>query len=95
MRELKETDVVHILREEWDNRVKTLQEALGLDIQADTKAGEESPLLVSDGLKVRHIKSGLLYTVASVSPRDVVLTTPEGEEFLVSAEELENSYQLD
>jgi hypothetical protein len=36
-----------------------------------------------------------LYTVVSVGPRDIILKTPEGEEFLLDKEQLEDEYELD
>jgi hypothetical protein len=51
--------------------------------------------VVTPELKVRHKKSQIRYTVTSVGPKDVILRTPEGENFLVDADELEKNYQLD
>jgi len=46
-------------------------------------------------LKVMHRDSGIRYTISSVGPRDVILKTPEGEEFIVDADSLEREYYLD
>jgi hypothetical protein len=51
--------------------------------------------LLSRGLRVNHKDSGLEYAIVSVSPRDVILRTPEGRQFTVSAEEINKEYKLD
>ena len=56
--------------------------------------GDQEPL-VSAGLKVVHKDSGFRYTVDSISPRDVMLITPEGEKILVNKDEFEQDYRLD
>ena len=50
--------------------------------------------IVSTGLKVRHKKSKLLYTVSSVGLSDAVLDTPEGQPFVVTKKELEKDYEV-
>jgi hypothetical protein len=81
MSKLGKKDVLRIIREEWDTRIKQISEELNIE-------------QMSDGLKVKHIKSKILYTIDSVSPRDVILVSPEGEKFAVSAGEFEEGYQL-
>jgi len=81
-----------MMREAWDLRLRSLQEAAGLVV--DGPVGADVPL-IAPGLKVRHGRSQVRYTVSSVGPRDVILTTPEGEEFIVDRGELESSYELD
>lgn len=51
--------------------------------------------LLTRGIRVQHKDSGLEYTVVSASPRDVILRTPEGRAFPVSAEEINKDYKLD
>lgn len=77
---------IDIMREEWEASIKSLMEEVNLD---PSEKG-----VVSPGLKVMHKDSGIRYTVHSVSPRDVILRTPEGEKFIVSADTLENEYKL-
>lgn len=81
MSKFNEKDVLRIMREEWDSRLRQISEELNVDD-------------VSDGLKVKHIKSKILYTIDSVSPRNVILVSPEGEKFTVSAGEFEEGYEL-
>lgn len=50
--------------------------------------------VVTSGLKVRHKKSKILYTVTSVGLSDVVLDTPEGSPFVVTKAELEKDYEV-
>lgn len=49
---------------------------------------------VSPELKVRHKATGFLYTVVSVSKKDVVLKTPEGDEFIVDSAAFEKGYDV-
>lgn len=94
MKSLRESDVIRIMQEEWDTRVGRLVEAVEVVMAAPVEDNKEEEVLSPD-LKVRHKKSGIRYTIVSVGPRDVILKTPEGEEFLVDGQELENEYQLD
>ena len=106
MKKLEESDIIRIMREEWDAKVAALAEAVEVALTGDVD-GKERPL-ISPGLKVwskvspRDVEGddakkdsrGYLYTVHSVSPKQVELETPEGKIFPVSNEELENSYIL-
>ena len=96
MKKLEESDIIRIMREEWDAKVAALAEAVEVALTGDVD-GKERPL-ISPGLKVWSKVSprgrGYLYTVHSVSPKQVELKTPEGKIFPVSNEELENSYIL-
>jgi len=91
MKRLEEQDVIRVMREEWDARVRRLSEAL--EVKLDSPVTDE-PIIAPD-FKVRHKRSQIRYTVVSVSPRDVILKTPEGEQFLVDAAEFEKDYEVD
>lgn len=94
MRTLQEADVIRVMREEWNAKVKALAE--DVDMVMNSRVGPTSEMpVISPELKVRHKKSKIRYTVSSVGPRDVILRTPEGEEFLVDAAEIEDAYELD
>lgn len=93
MKNLKEEDVIRIMREEWGKRVQSLVEKI--DLKRIIKVDGKNISPISDELKVRHEKSQIRYDIVSVSMQDAVLRTPEGEEFMISAEELENDYVLD
>jgi hypothetical protein len=94
MKALCDADVVRLIREEWQAKLDALSEQL--DIVMKSKVGKEGEKsLISRGLKVRHKKSQIRYTVSSVGPKDVILKTPEGDEFLVDKESFESHYQLD
>lgn len=93
MKPLTEADIIEIFREEWDHRVRALSEEIDVVLSAPTVGGD-SKIILAPELKVRHKESGIRYTVDSVSPREVVLRTPENETFLVDAQELE-AYELD
>lgn len=92
MKILRESDVIRVIREVHRERIEEL--ARELDVLLRTKDGSQQNVL-SPELKLRHAKSGLLYTIDSVGPRDAILRSPEGTTFLVDKEELENNYELD
>lgn len=94
MKQLGEADVIRIMREEWDKKVRGLSEEVNLVLNTDVNKDGDTTTIVSPELKLHHKGSGILYTVNSVGPRDVILRTPEGESFIVDKEELESEYEL-
>lgn len=90
MKTLQESDIIQIMREEWDKRVNRVM-IESKDKTTDVNDAE----VLSTGLKLLHKKSKLRYTVDSVSPRDVILITPEGDKMLVDKSTLESDYELD
>lgn len=90
---LTEADIIRVMREEYESRVKALAEQI--DMVMNSKVGKDPKDVLSPELKVKHKDSQLRYTIDSVGPRDVILRTPEGETFLVSKEHLEQEYILD
>ena len=93
MKKLREEDVIRIMREEWQVKIAKLSEEVDLTFTAKVD-GEEKDVISKD-LKLRHKKSQILYTIVSVAPKDIVLKTPEGEDFLLDKETLEDEYELD
>ncbi len=101
MKKLDDKEIIRIMREEWDAKVAALTEAV--EVAFKTKVdGKEVPVFDDAvGLKLRNKvngkkdEKGFLYTVVSVSPRDAILKTPEGEQFIVDKETLEKDYVLD
>ncbi len=94
MKTLTEADVIKIMREEWEVKVKNLSETVDVALTAKIGKGEEKTVLAPE-LKVLHKKSGIRYTIDSVGPRDCILRTPEGDTFLVDKADLESQYELD
>jgi hypothetical protein len=94
MKELREEDVLRLMREEWDAGVQALTEKVDMVMNAVVDGDEKAPVIAPE-LKVRHKKSQIRYTVSSVGPRDTILRTPEGEHFLVGKDEFEDQYELD
>ena len=81
------------MREEWELKINALrEEVLAATGDIDNDGKEES--LLSAELKVRHVDSGIRYTVDSVGPRDVILRTPEDELITVDRQTLETEYEL-
>lgn len=93
MKKLQEEDIIRIMREEWQNKVAKLSEEV--DITFKTKVDGKEKDVISKDLKIRHKKSQILYTVVSVSSKDIILKTPEGENFILDKETLEDEYELD
>lgn len=93
MKNLTEEDIIRVMREEWHTKVASLTEEVDLTFKAKVDGKDKE--VISQDLKIRHKKSQLLYTVVSVGPRDIVLKTPEGEEFLLDKDQLEDEYELD
>lgn len=94
MKTLTEADVLRVMREEWRAGVAALSEQIDMVMHSKVDGPDKEPVL-SPELKVKHKKSQIRYTVSSVGPRDVILRTPEGEEFLIDKETLEAEYELD
>ena len=57
--------------------------------------GQEGGDVLSKGLKVRHKKSGVLYTIISISPDEVLLQTPDDKTIQLSKDNLAKEYELD
>lgn len=82
------------MREEWDARVNRLSEQINIVLNTDAAKDGKTDTIVSPELKLFHKNSGILYTVDSVGPRDVILRTPEGENFIVDKDDFEKNYEL-
>lgn len=95
MKKLEEADIIRIMQEEWNAKISRVliesDETVDLDLK---KVGKDNKVLLSPELKVIHKKSGLMYTIDSVGVNDLILRTPEGENFLVDATTLESEYEL-
>jgi ribosome biogenesis protein Tsr3 len=90
MKQLTDETILRIMNEEWNKKVKKLQEEVDTFFQNEQQADP----VVSSGLKVLHKKSKIRYTVDSIAKKDVILLSPEGNKFLISADELESEYEL-
>lgn len=98
MKKLSEADIIKMMREEWDAKVAKLAEDVDVLFKAKVDGQEKS--VISPGLKLRNkVKDGkargYLYTVVSVGPRDTLLKSPEGMNFVVDNGTLEKEYELD
>jgi hypothetical protein len=91
---LDESSLITLMRESWNeklNHVITFGESI--EFAAPTNSGNERAV-ISQGLKVLHKKSKLLYTVSEVGSDECVLKTPEGKDVLVGCDELEKEYEI-
>lgn len=93
MKTLHEKDIIRLMKEEWSSKIAKLSEEV--DITLKTKVDGKVKNVLSPDLKIRHKKSQILYTVVSIGPQDIILKTPEGEDFLIDNEKLEDEYELD
>jgi hypothetical protein len=93
MKKLNDAEIIRIMREEWDAKVAALTEATDVIFKAKVDGDDKN--VISPDLKLRHKKSQYLYTVVSVGPRDAILKTPEGKQFLVDKATLEKEYEID
>ena len=93
MKLLEEKDIIKVMKEEWSAKKARLSE--DVDITFSAKVDGKKKQVISQDLKIRHKNSQLLYTVVSVGPEDVILKTPEGDNFLLDRETLEKEYELD
>lgn len=93
MKKLQESDIIKIMKEEWNAKLAALSEAV--DAVLKGKVDGDEKLLIAPDLKLRHKKTQFLYTVVSAGPRDVILKTPEGKQFIVDKDELEKNYEID
>lgn len=89
MKNLTEADIIRIMSEEWDKKVQRLAEEVNIVLDGSVKGD-----IVSPELKILHKNSGIRYTVVSVGKSDVILKTPEAEQFIVDKDELEREYEL-
>lgn len=101
MNKISSLEVVHMLKEIWNNKIKTLTESTGGAVVKDA-------CVVSPGLKVQN-KAGKLYTVIAVGPdtvvvadagpaevsdSEIVLQNSDGKKFLLTKEKFENDYTI-
>ena len=94
MKKLEESDIIRLMREEWNKKLARLSEEVDAVLQGNVDGKEK--MILSPDTKLRHKKSKLLYTLVSVGPRDAILKTPEGDkQFLVDKDTLEKEYAID
>lgn len=88
---LTEAVIIRLMREAYDQHLQDLME-----FDTGPYKGQDSKEAVIDvGLKVRHSKTNLLYTITDLQDDEVTLQKPEGGEFKLSRKELEKEYRLD
>lgn len=93
MKKLNESDIVRMMREEWNFKLRRLTETVDAVFKGKIDGKEKT--LISTDLKLRHKESQFLYTVVSVGPDDIILSNPEGQQFMLDKKELEDEYEID
>jgi len=93
MKQLKESDIIKLMREEWDKKLSLLSEEVDAVFKGKVDGKEKT--IMSPDTKLRHKKTRLLYTLVSIGPRDAILQTPEGKQFLIDINTLESEYAID
>jgi len=100
MKKLDDDEIIRVIREEWNRKLRELTEKI--DLMMTAKVDGESKDVISPGLKVRSKgknKPNLLYTVEEIGPVTVALSYVDlnGKEKMIyiKREELEKKYELD
>lgn len=93
MKTLEEKDVIKIMQEVWQEKIFKLSEEVDITYTTKVDGKDVSVLSNARGLKLRHKKSNILYTLEEISPEKAKLTTPEGDTILIDEETLENEYE--
>lgn len=88
MKKLTDKMILDIMNEEWDKKVNAVLGSAGIIC-------ENNEPKISKDLRVKHKKSGLIYTVISVGLSDIELSTPENEKFVLKKDEFESDYEID
>ena len=89
---LNERDIIKLFREEYDKQLVSVIEELDTSGYSGQDADTD---VLSVGLKIRHSKSNLRYAIDSIGMNDIILKTPEGDQFTVTRQEIEKDYKLD
>lgn len=93
MKVLREKDVIRMMREEWESRLRGLVEKV--DLTFKTKLDGSPKNILSPELSLLHVPSKLRYKIVAVGANECVLANPEGEEFVVDKGTLEAEYEID
>ena len=80
--------LMRILREEIQKKL----DELNIKPYPGQDRGDD---VLSKGLKIRHKKSGVMYTVQNVGYDDALLTTPDGKTIQLDKETIAKEYDLD
>lgn len=91
MTNITKEDIAKMIREAYDKRIKIVE----LDLKHATSDNPKGVPIIGKELRLRHKKSGLIYTVTGVGHTQHELTTPDGDKFVVGSNELEDEYELD
>ena len=83
MKNLREGDVIRLMREEWYKKLNTIMEGVAVKFED-----------LSTETKVVHKDSGIRYTVTKLGRDEAQLKTPEGKEFIVDKSTMEKSYEI-
>lgn len=93
MKNLEDSVIIALIREEWSSKLKRLSESVDAILIGNVDGKEKT--ILSPETKLRHKKTQYLYDLVSVGPRDVILKTPEGKQFIIDKSKLEKEYELD
>lgn len=84
-------EVLQMIREAYDKKLRLVE----ISLTQPTDDNPKGKPVVGPELRLKHKKSGLIYTVNAVGHSQYELRTPEGEKFMVGRDELEKEYELD
>ena len=93
MKNLEDKEIIKLMKEEWSSKICKLSESIDATFAGKVDGKEKN--ILSPQTKLRHKKTQYLYDLVSIGPRDAILKTPEGNQFIVDKDELEKNYELD
>ncbi len=85
------SDILQMIREAYDKKLKLVE----ISLTQPTEDNPKGKPIVGPELRLKHKKSGLIYTVNAVGNSQYELRTPEDEMFVVGKDEMESEYELD
>jgi hypothetical protein len=108
MKTLKESDILRIMRQEWDERTSFLNEEENEErkrkhkkkpehVELEATIEKQKKIVISPELRVEKKNGrdkGVKYTIDHVNPYKITLREPEGSEIAVDVEDLEKNYEI-
>jgi xanthine dehydrogenase molybdopterin-binding subunit B len=92
---LTERHVLDAFIEEFQQRLEHYNKIYEASEKKPTEIDVNDTIgLLTPGLRLRHIKSGVEYTIKHITDAGAVLDAPGGGEVTVNGDELEHEYSL-
>ena len=96
MKKIDSKDFIKIMREEYN---RTLEKLAKLDDEDDSSEEVQIDLsslnnLLSVGLSIKHIKSGINYEIVKVGDEKSVIESPDGKKYLIPNSTLDKNFAI-